>query len=199
MPANYLEINLETPPASPVLLSLDDLASPEPISLKRSVATLYTVISPQKRPRRAHKTSKKCREKHTTDSCGTIADLDFEWPQCEDTTTVGDSVNDQTTALTAGLPPELYGASTNATLGSHAEEAQSDEYYAYAEAVLNFVTGLFQVSSTLFIVQGWDKKRESATVRVQQYITIGCRSCYQFCNRHYGIIWNAWYWRMIPL
>ena len=166
MSPNKMEINLETPPASPVLLSVDDLLSPEPISLKRNLTTLYTATSPQKKPRRAGTTSKKCREKHTTatNSCGTnVADRGLEWP-CEDATTVGDSVYDQTMALTAGLPCELYGASTNVTSSSYAEEAQSDEYFAYAEAVLNFVAGLFQVSSTLFIVQGWDKKRESTTV-----------------------------------
>lgn len=157
MSANDLEINLETPPASPVLLSLDDLPSPEPICLKRTVTSLYTVISPQKKPRRTSTTSKKGRERQT------IVELGAE-SRCEAATTIGDSVNDQTITLTAGLPCEVNGASTNLPLASYMEEVQSDEYYSYAEAVLNFVTGLFHVSSTLFIVQGWDKKRESATV-----------------------------------
>ena len=139
------------------LLSLYDLPSPEPICLKRTVTTLYTVTSPQKKPRRTGTTSKKGREKHS------IVELGSE-SHCEAATTIGESVNDQTTTSTAGLPCEVNGASINLPLASYVEEVQSDEYYSYAEAVLNFVTGLFHVSSTLFIVQGWDKKRESAMV-----------------------------------
>lgn len=39
-----------------------------------------------------------------------------------------------------------------------------EAFRVYVESVLTLVAGLYQVSETMFVVQGWDMKRESALV-----------------------------------
>ena len=41
---------------------------------------------------------------------------------------------------------------------------RDDSYYGYIKSVTSFVSGLFQISETVFIVQGWDRNRETAMV-----------------------------------
>ncbi|KAF8347213.1 hypothetical protein F5887DRAFT_915983 [Amanita rubescens] len=157
-----MEIRLQTPPASPVLLSLDDLPSPESIIQNNVKKQSYTVISPQKKPRHPGSGSKKDRRKRTfragdTDDSLALQNETFYGVHPEDdSSTYGLNSID-------GLPDSLdIGRSSPTTVF---DETDSDnlEYYTYAESVFDFVAGLFQVSATLFVVQGWDMKRASAT------------------------------------
>jgi hypothetical protein len=157
-----MEIRLQTPPASPVLLSLDDLPSPESIIQKNVKKQSYTVISPQKKPRHLGSGSKKGRRKRAfragdADDSFALQNETFYGAHPED-----DSSPYGLNSID-GLPDSSDVGRSSLTAF---DETDSDdlEYYTYAESVLDFVAGLYQVSATLFVVQGWDMKRTSATV-----------------------------------
>ena len=148
-----MDIELETPPDSPgALLTLDDLPSPEPDYLAKPDATVYAVISPQKKPRKPGARPRK-RQRNLT--------------PCPDD--AGEPQGADLSPLQPFLPmTDLLGNSLTPTATSffnfdHAV-TDRDGYYTFVESVTSFVSGLFQISETVFIVQGWDRKRESATV-----------------------------------
>lgn len=164
-----MDIHLETPPASPELLSLDDLPVPEPISRKKLETTSYTVISPQKKPKRHGTTSRKSRQAHPSSD---------EWRQSEASISAYPAEDNSeyyipSPTAQAGIPvsPDDHGTDTSPASTCFDGTVSEDDYYVYAESVLNFVAGFFQVSATMFLVQGWDKKRESATVRFDCNVT----------------------------
>ena len=145
---------LETPPNSPgALLTLDDLPSPEPdYELAKLDATVYAVISPQKKPRKPGAVSRKRRRSLTPclDHAGAPEGIDLSplQPFLPMTDLLGNGLTSITTSLS-----DFDHAGTD-----------RDDYYVYIESVTSFVSGFFQISETVFIVQGWDRKRESATV-----------------------------------
>ena len=185
-----MEIRLQTPPASPVLLSLDDLPSPESIIQKNVKKQSYTVISPQKKPRHPGTGSKKGHRKRAF----RVGDADDSLALQNETLYDAHPDDDSSTySLNSidGLPDTLdIGRSSPTTFD---ETDCNLEYYTYAESVLDFVAGLFQVSATLFVVQGWDMKRASATVSrkmilIRTYTVTHSRSF----ERLRGIILNIW-------
>jgi hypothetical protein len=189
-----MEIRLQTPPASPVLLSLDDLPSPESIIHKNAKKKSYTVISPQKKPRHPGTGSKKGRQKRTTDVFQ-ASDADDRFSLQNETFYSVHPVEDGSSQYSLdsidGLPE-----SSNIGISSTAFDAiDSDEfeYYTYVESVLDFVAGLFQVSAMVFVVQGWDMKRASATVsfKVISIRRSTVTHAWTF-ERLHGIILNVW-------
>ncbi|KAF8332876.1 hypothetical protein F5887DRAFT_922279 [Amanita rubescens] len=156
-----MEIRLQTPPASPVLLSLDDLPSPESIIQKNVKKQSYTVISPQKKPRHPGTGSKKSCQKRTTDTFQAGDEDDSFYgahPVDDDSSQYGlNSIDGLPESSIIGHPSAISPTAFDAT------DSDELEYYTYVESVLDFVAGLFQVSATVFVVQGWDMKRASAT------------------------------------
>ncbi|KAF8343720.1 hypothetical protein F5887DRAFT_918312 [Amanita rubescens] len=147
-----MDIRLESPPESPgALLTLDDLPSPGLDDLvKPTGATVYAVISPEKKPRKPSAPRKRRRSlTPCPDHAGELlqdADLSplaMTWM----TNILGNSL----TPTVAESSPSFDGST------------DGDDYHVYVESVMSFVSGLFQLSETIFIVQGWDRKRESAT------------------------------------
>ena len=159
-----MEIHLDTPPASPMLLTLDDLPSPEPNHPKAG-AVSYTVISPEKKPWKPSAPMRKRRRALTPSPEDDGAEPEVTNLSPLDPTSPFPSMGNIPGNMSSTV--DLLGHATLTHIPSFAarfDGKELDDYYVYVESVMTFATGVFQVSDVVFVVQGWDKRGESAMV-----------------------------------
>ena len=149
-------IELETPPPSPTHIWQDDHLSLGPWEETQTPGD-YQVLSPQKRPRTYSARSQKLKKCRCTpyDSSQVHA--------------INAGSITATQAADSEASPDHDMASTYPTSPCTSDQDNGSRehpqgYHEYVESVTTDIAGVYLLSPTLFVVQGWDSRTLAATV-----------------------------------
>jgi hypothetical protein len=170
------EIQIDTPPPSPTNLHPDYLQDTPHPGHSRRTPPLVSNITPVRRKKQLYGP---LRHKRLRVDC--LEDSD-ELPTDQLQTTDDESI------INDGFPPtdDLRNSSAQSQPARHEET-----YERYLDLVLADCVGFYQISKTVFVVQGWDPRVNTGTVSVQLFKIFGCLVEVEGLISQDGIIFNG--------